>query len=205
MIGINLLPPEFRVQKRQTSVQRIPIKKLGLGGGILLILLTFIFYIDYMIVSHKNDKLQKDWQTIQPQAVVLNQLRFQVEGQLKPEKEFIERFITSSRPLTYIMMWVTEFLPETIWLTEFKLDQDAKGTHMILKGLCLPSKAKGSIEEIEAYLQQVKAKMPDAGFNLTTNRELIQHVQLTEFTAAFDWQNASVATGSPAAAPGVKK
>lgn len=188
MIQINLLPDEFRVKHR--TLPNVPTIKLAIAGGVLLVLLTTYFYIDFMIASSSLKKIEAEWDKISPEAVILQQLQGEVEGALKQEKEFLERFATSPQPLTSILQWVSEFLPENSWLIEIKMEQDSKGSHFLLRGLSLASKGRSSIESIEGYLHQLKEKMPDSRLSLTTTRETQEQIELTQFTALFDFGGA---------------
>ena len=191
MIRINLLPAEFRIveKKRGPAFQTsLPVFKIGVGTGVFIILLTVFFYVDFLFSSAKLGKLNSKWEQIQPQALKLNQLRAQVEEVLKPERDFILQYIQTPKPLTYLLMWASEFLPENAWLTELKLEHDDKGTHFLVRGLCLSTKDKSSIEQIEMFIQSLKAKLDTSQINLTTTRQNIKDIQLAQFTSIFTWQ-----------------
>lgn len=185
MIRINLLPEEFRVQEKKS--QRLPVIQIGIGTAVVMVILTLFFYFDFLSSSARLAELEKEWQGIQPQALVLNKLRSEVEGVLKPEKDFIERYVDNVRPLAKMLEWNSEFLPVGAWLTEVKLEHDDKGLHFLVKGLCLPLKGKTAIEQIEAYAQSLKNKMPKAQLNLTTTRQSFEDVQLVQFVMRFSW------------------
>ena len=185
MILVNLLPEEFRIQK--SRIPDLPKVKVAIAVGVFLVLVTAYLYVDYLMATSRLKKIEAEWRKISPQAAVLQQLQAEVEGTLKQEKEFMEHFATSPRPLTSIMTWVSDFLPENSWLTEMKMEQDGKGGHLMLKGLSLPSKGKSTIEMIESYLHQLKEKMPETNLSLTTTRETTEQIELTQFTAVFDF------------------
>lgn len=185
MIQINLLPEELREKKK--NVERVPLTKIGIGVGVFMTLLTIGFYIDFLFSSVKCRTLEQTWEKAQPESGGLTQLQSEVEGILKQEKEFMERFVTTPRPLTHILMWVNEFLPERAWLVEFKLEREEEGGNILVKGLALSSKTQSSIEQIEAYLQKLKEKMPETQLSLTTIRQTFEGVELTQFIANFDW------------------
>lgn len=185
MIQINLLPEEFRVVEKKGS--QIPYATLGLLAAALFAILTAFFYLDFVLVSGKLRKMEGNWKEIQPEFMALNQLKSEVDGSLKEEKEFMEKFVTTQRPLTYLWMWTSEFLPGTAWLIEIDLTREEGVSHFLIKGLCLPSKERSSIEQIEQYLQLLKEKMPDADLSLTTTRQKTEGVELTQFIANFSW------------------
>ncbi|MBI3314152.1 MAG: hypothetical protein HYZ83_07960 [Candidatus Omnitrophica bacterium] len=187
MIQINLLPEEFRVREKKTS--KIPVVKIAVGIGIFTAVLTGIFYLDFLIGSAQLGKLEKRWNQVQPEALSLNQLRNDVEVILKPEKEFFEQYVDTSTSLTSLMMWVNQVLPEAAWLTELKLEYGEKGVEFLIKGLCLSTKDKSGIEQVETFAQALKAKMPHANLNLTTTRQELEGNQLTQFTILFNWKN----------------
>ena len=185
MIAINLLPDEFRAVERKTL--KLPFLKYAVIGGVIFSLITAGLYVDFLAASIKLGRIQKEWEKIQPQFQVLNQLRGEVEGTLKQEKDFMQTFVTSQRSLTRLIMWVSELLPETAWLVEIQMERAGEGDHFLVKGLSLPTKEKSSIEQIEIFLQRMKEKLPDAKLSLTTTRQTLEGVELTQFVANFDW------------------
>ncbi|MCM8775417.1 MAG: hypothetical protein NC930_03590 [Candidatus Omnitrophica bacterium] len=195
MILINLLPEEFRIQEKRP--QKIPILPIVIASGALFVVLTIIFYIDFFVSSARLAKIDVEWKRIQPEAMALNQLRAEVENVLKPERDFLEKYVDTVRPLTEMLMWVSEFLPDSAWLTELKSERDEKGSRFLVKGLCVPSRKKSSIEQIEVYVQSLKQKMPTADLNLTTTSQKQENIRLMEFAALFNWK-------SDTGAPGVK-
>ncbi len=184
MIQINLLPEELRGREKKTV--KVPGLKIGLGAGIFILALTFFFYMDLIIARHKLKKLETEWFANQPKSQELNQLQQEVETVLKPEKKFLEEFVVTQTPLTHKLRWISEFLPETAWLLEVKLERKAEEKEdLFIKGLSLPSKEKSSIAQIETYLHDLKAKMPEANLSLTTTRQNLEGIDLTQFVANF--------------------
>lgn len=185
MITINLLPEEFRTKEKTSS--KYPAAQIGIGVGVVLALLTVFFYFDFISANHSLKKLQKESAAILPQSQKLKQLEQEVEKTLKPENVFLNRFVTADKPLTHLLSWTSEFLSSSAWLTELKLTREGEGGKLFLKGLTLPTKEKSSIELIEDYVHQLKGKMPDADLSLTTSRQKVKTVQVTEFVANFVW------------------
>lgn len=185
MITINLLPEEFRAAEKKSS--KYPVIPIAIGAGVLFILLTIFFYFDYISANISLNKLNKESVTILPQSQRLKQLDTEVQEILKPENVFLNRFVTADRPATPMLSWVSEFLPPAAWLTELKLTREGEGGKIFIKGMSIPTKEKSSIEQIEAYVHQLKAKMPDANLSLTTSRQNIKNVEVTEFVANLEW------------------
>jgi Tfp pilus assembly protein PilN len=194
MIKINLLPAEFRTVQKTT--QNVPVVKIAIGAGCAFAALTVFFYFDYLLSLNKLRGVRKEWQVIQPRSAELKGLEEEVEGRLKPEKVFLERFVTTERALAAFMTWVSEYLPETSWLTELKMERKGQGGDLFIKGLAIGSKEKSSIEEIESYLHQLKEKIPDSNLSLTTTRQKIENTELTQFTANFNWGAPSAGAGT---------
>lgn len=190
MILINLLPEELRIKEK--AKHDIPILKVAAAVGVVLGLLTVFFYFDFLSSQSKLKKLEQEWVTLQPQSMRLNQLEQEVETVLKPENLFLNRFVTADKPLTSILSWVSELLPDTAWLLEIRLDREGEGARLFVKGVALPSKEKSSIEQIETYLHQMKEKIPEAGLSLTTTRLEIENTEVTQFIANFEWGIAAV-------------
>lgn len=187
MIQINLLPEEFRI--KESTAPAVPAAKIAAGLGALFVLVTAFFYIDYFVMISKQNKLETEWAKVKPQSQELYKLQNEVDGNLKKEKQFFETFVGAEKSLSSILTWVSEFLPETAWLTELKLDQDDKGSHLLIKGMAYSTQEKNSIEQIESYLNQLKSKMPSAKPSLTTTRQTIGETEVMNFVANFDWQS----------------
>lgn len=185
MIKVNLLPEEFRIIHK--DVDHGKYYKYALIGGGLFLLATVFLFIDFLFSYSRYSKIQKEWHVIEPQAQELNDLRSDVEGDLKKEKDFVEQFVVTKRPLTSIMMWCSEILPESAWLTELQLKLDKDTGRLLVKGLALPSKEISSIGIIEKFLQELKRKMPDSSLSLMTTRQQMENTDLTQFTANFSW------------------
>ncbi len=188
MISINLLPEEFRIKKKKASGDQKPYLKLAVGGAILFMIMTGYFYIDFLIASSRMKKLESDWLAVQPKAAELTALQAEVDNTLRPEKNFLAEFVATGNPLTYILQWCSEFLPLSGWLTEVRLDRRGEGGEVLVKGYCLGTKEKSSIEQIETYLHELKTKMPYAQLSLTTTRQQYEGVELTQFIANFVWE-----------------
>ena len=107
MITINLLPQEFRVQPKSES--QVPYLKIALACGGLFLGLTLYFYADFFMANGQLKKVQAEWAKVQPQSVELKKLEEDVEKTLKPEKAFLESFVTAQRPLTLFIQWASEF------------------------------------------------------------------------------------------------
>lgn len=185
MITINLLPQELRHETKTT--RQIPAKKVAIAAGAVFILLTLFFDIDLLLSHSKLRSLEKKWIELQPGSDGLKRLQSEVDSQLKPEKEFMDKYVTSPKPMTFILIWLSEFLPETTWLTEVTMERKGEGCDLLLRGLALPSKEKSSIEHIEEYLNHLQEKIPESKLSLTTTRQEIEQVELTQFTAHFTW------------------
>ena len=189
MITINLLPQEFRIQAK--SEHSLPYLKIAAVCGILFSLVTVYFYVDLLVAKAQLKKIRGEWSQIQPKSAELKKLEDEVEKTLKPEKVFLESFVTAQRPLTSFLVWAGELLPETVWLTEFQMERKGEGGRLFIKGLALPSKEKSSIEAIEIYLHQLKEKIVDGNLSLTTTRQTLEGKELTQFLANFEWGHKS--------------
>ena len=189
MITINLLPQEFRTHEKKSF--KIPALKWVAGAGVLFSILTLYFYFDFLGSRGRLKHLEDEWKVIQPQSVQLKKLEQEVSTELKPERDFLTQFVTAERPLTAFMIWLSEFLPETAWLNEVSMERKGEGGLLLVKGLALPSKTQSSIEQIEIYLHHLKEKMPDANLSLTTSRQKLQNVEVTQFIANFEWKAAA--------------
>ncbi len=202
MLQINLLPEEFRIKRKST--QEVPYIKIGIGVGVLFTILTVWFYIDYQAASGELKKMNAKWTTLQPQSAQLKALETEVESTLKPERDFLTKYVTTPKPLTYILVWFSELLPDTAWLTEVKMEQKEGKQNFFVKGLVVPSKTQSSIEVIEAFIHKLNEKLPEAKLSLTTTRQKIEQIEVTQFIANFDIKN-SVGAAPAAAAAGAKK
>ncbi|MDP3921385.1 MAG: hypothetical protein Q8R76_11330 [Candidatus Omnitrophota bacterium] len=186
MITINLLPEELRVVKTRTK-EPVPWLKLAIGLGVLFVILTTYFFFGYLSARGKLKEASASWKVVEPQAVVLNDLEAEVEKVLSKEKQFLETTVTTERPLTNMLEWASQYLPSSAWLTQVKRRNDAEGNSIVITGLCLSTKEKTSIEQIEDYLHNLKTEIADAKLSLTTSRQIQYSVQVTHFVAVFEF------------------
>lgn len=186
MITINLLPQELR-KERKTSM-RIPYIPLVILAGILFLLLTLFFYGDYLKARSAYKIVQTEWARLNPLMAQLKALENKIEIEMKGERDFLEKNVLNTDSMTRILSWASEFLPPRGWLTELKAEREGEGCRVILKGVVLPSRTQTSIEQIEEYLQKMKAQLPpEAVFALTTSRESSEKAEGTAFAANLEW------------------
>ena len=188
MITVNLLPEEFRVKEKSQS--QIKYMRILLIAGILFGAATAFMYMDFLVATATLKGLESQWATKHPEFQRLTTLRNEVENTLKIEKDFMEKYATTRRPLTEIMVIVSEYLPDTAWLTEMKLERSEEAGDLMVKGSVIPSREQSSIEIIENYLQKIKNDIPGATLSLTTTRQRLEQVTLTQFIAHFSWKGA---------------
>lgn len=186
MIEINLLPEEFRIAEK-VEKKEVPLLKIGIGVAVMLAIVTVSFYFDYIGSSKKMKKVNATWLEVQPQSQILNNLKQEVEEVLKTERDFLAQFVTTERPLTFTLEWLSSYLPEAAWLTHTALEHKKDSVSLVVQGLCVSSKTMTSIEAIEKYLHDLKQKMPEAKLSLTTARQFEDDIEMTRFTAIFEW------------------
>lgn len=189
MITINLLPPEFKVTEKKAG--KIPGMKFLILGAVLFVLLTSFFYFDFLGSALKLTGMEKEWKQLEPQSVAVRALKDKIDKTVKPETDFLRTRVAVDKPLTHVLTWIHELLPETSWLIELRMDRSADRVIILLKGLVLPGKEKSSIELIENYMQALKARLGNAALNLTTTRQRMNDTNLTLFTANFEWSESS--------------
>lgn len=185
MITINLLPEEYRVREKKMPGGRA--FTLTFLGASVFLLLTVFFFIDLLMSQAQLRGLEKEWRVLKPQADELKKLQTEVETKLKPEQNFFDAYVTTQKPLTYLLSWVSETLPDQIWLGEVKMERKEETAELFIKGYALSSKTQSSIQAIEAYLNQLKLKITDATLSLTTTRQSLEGHELTQFFASFEW------------------
>ena len=111
---------------------------------------------------------------------------------MKAEREFLIHRIYGAESATQILDWLSEFLPARGWLTELKLDRGGEGCKLTFRGIVLPSRTSTGIEQIELYLQKLKAKLPpQATITLTTANDATEQSNGTGFTAELVWGGAT--------------
>lgn len=193
MITINLLPEELRVTVKKTGgsgknqVVRIVILLVA-----IFVLITLFFYVNFLTVSAKYSSVDKEWDKKRPEYKALTQLRDDIDGELKTEKDFMENFVTTHQPLTYILQWASEFLPENAWLSEVNMLREQGVGKLVVRGSAFSSKEKSSIAVIEEYLQHLKNNLPQGTLSLTTTRIEIGAIPITQFNATYTWKDKQV-------------
>ena len=190
MLTINLLPEELRVRKK-SSVQ-LPYLKYAVIGAAVFLLVTVSFYFDYLAAVREFLEVEKTWKTIQPQSQQLKSLETEVETVIKPERNFLSKHVVTGRPMTGFMISLSVLLPETAWLTEVKMEQKEGNQNLFVKGVVLPSKTSSGIEAVEKYVHELQLKVPEAKLSLTTTRQKISNLEVTQFIANFDWKSGIV-------------
>jgi Tfp pilus assembly protein PilN len=187
MIEINLLPEEFKsTRKRGNQPPYIVISAVVAG---IFVLASSVMYFDFLKQKNELQQITRQWEMSQPEYKILQQLQTDLEGAVRSEREFMMRFVTTQRPLYITLMWLSECLPSNAWLTDLRLERGLDGEALYIRGQVIPSGKKTSIEQIEAYLQALKIKMPDARITLSTSRQEIDRVDVTQFVTQFMWGN----------------
>ena len=186
MIKINLLPEDLRKRKKNTT--RVPYVPFVILGGVLFLLMTCFFYVDYLNARAAYNRVRQEWVRLNPLMGQLKALEKKSDIEMRGEKDFLEKNVLNTEPLIRILSWTSEFLPPKGWLTQLRFDRVGEGCQLTLQGVVLPSRTQTSIEQIEAYLQKLKAKLPpQATLQLMTSKEVKEKVEGTAFTANFDW------------------
>lgn len=187
MILINLLPPELRREKGIRPLLRDQ-RKIAVMGGIFLVGLTIVFYIQYQFGLRSLKGLQNRWYSFQKDVQRVTEIQKEMEKGVRGEKQFLDRYVTSSFPVTTILSAVSEFLPDSIWLVELKVSRQPKENTFLLKGFSVSFERRSSIQDIEKYLHDVKEKFPQkTELILTTSRQTKENRESTLFTAVFKW------------------
>jgi len=186
MIKINLLPEDLRNSTKRST--RVPYIPLAILAGVLFLLMTCFFYLDYLKARSAYVRVQRDWVRLNPLMGQLKALEKKIEIEMRGEQEFLTNHVLNTDPTTQILFWISEFLPPKGWLTQLNFDRIGQGCSLSLKGVVLPSRAQTSIEQIEEYLQKLKAKLPpQTTLALTTEKEVKAQVEGTAFSANFEW------------------
>jgi hypothetical protein len=186
MIKINLLPQELL--KGKTNAPRIPYIPLALLVGVLFLLLTFFFYGDYLRARSAYERVHKEWVKVSPLMAQLKALEKQVAVEMKGENDFLEKNVLNKEPITQVLFLASYFLPSKGWLTELKAGREGEGCRLTLKGVVLASRTQTGIEQIEEYVQKLKAKLPpQTSVALTTSKETKEKAVGTAFVAQLEW------------------
>jgi hypothetical protein len=186
MITINLLPLELRKGEKTTT--RIPYIPLILLAGVLFLLMTFFFYGDYLRARAAYKTVRQEWARLNPLMAQLKSLESRVDVEMKGEKDFLEKNVLNTESITRILSWTSEFLPPKGWLTELKVERRGEGCLLTLQGVVLASRTQTGIEQIEAYFQKLKTKLPpQTSVVLTTSKEIKEKTEGTAFVAELEW------------------
>lgn len=185
MIKINLLPLPLRRVKSKTPP--VPYKPLGILAGVLFLLLTLFFYFDYLRARSTYATVSKEWKRLSPLMGQLKTLENKIEVEMRGEKEFLEKQVLNTQPITSFMIWASEFLPDKAWLTKFVATREGEGVRLTIQGVVFPSRTQTGIEQIETYLQKLKEKLPaQAELQLVTSKDAKQEEGIT-FSSHFEW------------------
>lgn len=186
MIKINLLPQELR--KRKTTAPHIPYVPLLILGGVLFLLMTFFFYGDYLRAQSAHKRVQKEFKMLNPSLAQLKALETKIEVEMKGEKDFLEKNVLNTESMTWMLSWVSEFLPPKGWLTEFRAEREGEGCRLTLEGVVLASRTQTGIEQIEEYFRKLKMKLPpQTSVAVITSKGVKGMPAGTAFVAHLDW------------------
>lgn len=185
MITINLLPEEYKSKKRATTLK--PYLPLAFLLGIIFLLLTLFFYVDYLKTLKAYGLVRKEWEQLSPQMKQLKALESRVEIEMQAEKDFLEKNVLNTESTARILQWVSEYLPPRGWLTELKFEREGEGGRLLLQGAVFSMGSQTAIEQIEVYMRNLKEKLPSGEFTLTTAKQDDKKSEGMAFTATFDW------------------
>lgn len=186
MILINLLPKEF--DPVRPGLPPLAVRRVGAGVTVVFSALTLIFYFQYLYQLKIHAELRGRWASLEQTVRQVVQVRTELEGGVKNEKGFIEKYVVPNLKSTALLSVISELLPESAWLVELQLERAVKGNTLVLKGVALPSRRETSIQEIEKYLRGLRDKLPPGtDLLLTTSRQQKEKLDLMQFTAVFKW------------------
>lgn len=187
MILINLLPLEFRKQAVRGGASWL-LGKPGKIVGIFFLGLTAIFYLQYLWAAYSLRELQSEWGGLQKEVGRVGQIRKELEGGVKGEKDFLAKYVVSPFRITTLLSAASELLPDSIWLTEMRIARESQENTLLLKGLSRSSPRNSSLEDVERYVRDLKERFPPGtDLLLTTSRQQKDSFELTLFTAIFQW------------------
>lgn len=186
MILINLLPKELNSVK--PGLPPLAVRRVGTGITVVFSVLTLFFYFQYLHQLKIHAEFRRHWASLEHTVRQVAQVKAELEGGVKTEKDFIEKYVVPQLKFTTLFSSAGEHLPESAWLVELQLERAEKGNVLVLKGVALPSRKETSIQEIEKYLKTLRDELPP-GTNLllTTSRQQKEKLELTQFTAVFKW------------------
>ncbi len=185
MIKINLLPIELRKANKKSAP--LPYLPLVILAGVLFLLLTLFFYVDYLNARGAYAKVHKEWVRLSPLMAQLKSMEAKVDVELKGEKDFLEANVFNTQPVTRILMWISEFLPQRCWLTDLEYERQGEGCRLALGGVIFPANNRTGIEDIEVFLNEIKKRIPTATLTLTTSKSSTKEGEGTSFSGNFEW------------------
>lgn len=185
MIKINLLPIELR--KSNKKAVSLPYLPLVILAGVLFMLLTLFFYVDYLNARGAYAKVRKEWVRLSPLMAQLKSMEQKVDVEMKGEKDFLEANVLNTQPIARILMWVSEFLPLRCWLTNLEIERQGEGCRLGLEGVVFPANNRTGIEHIEIFLNEIKKQLPAATLTFTTSKASTKDSEGTTFAANFEW------------------
>ena len=154
----------------------------------LFLAVTMTFYVQYLLAFKSIKDLRNRWTLMQGDLLQVDKLRGELESGIKAERNFLDNHVLSGYRATEILSAVSELIPDAIWLYELRLIRELGGNTLVIKGAARSRKGKSSVQEIEKYLRDLKAKSPpNTELSLTTTRQEKETLELTMFTAVFKW------------------
>ena len=156
MILINLLPAELRT--REIKLINIPYRQIMLGlFGILLVFTLYNLFI-YIKAKSEYDHLRKQWKGIAEKSAKADELEKELGATITAEVDFYDSLVDPVLQTARVLNIVSDFMPKTAWLAEFKFERNKKEIEMTLRGQSHTS-GGAQLVDVQNFANNLKVEM----------------------------------------------
>ena len=184
MILINLLPRELRHQE----ARKINIPYRLIAFGVFLVFLGLALYSLFLYVRIREEYRAYDqrWKALAQKSGEADNLERELGAFLVAEIDFYDAFIDPPLETARVLNSVSDLIPKSAWLNQFKFERNQKEIQLVLNGLT-ESTGKGGLRliEIQNFANGLKNEMEQhVGPGSQANPNVKRPVRVTVTTSS---------------------
>ena len=205
MIEINLLPKELHVREKTFT---FPVQRWLTLGFILLFLIWVVLLLESVYTGSEIGRVAQSLQGMQTTHGDTQKLIDRLDKVHRPSVDYYDQYIKRRMLWSPAMNFISDDLPDNIWLSMLKAEDASKMWILTLRGAARPFKGRSSIRVIGDYVSGLrnefgvisgslqKSAEPTEALSIseievttTTKRKVAGQIEITEFLAIFTRRN----------------
>jgi Tfp pilus assembly protein PilN len=193
MIGINLLPEEYR-ERRFTLP--IPLRGIAWVVGGVLAVIWLLSFAAQSGTAKTLAGLKRESAELAPRVKEAEALIAEMNQTILPKKAFLDKFHSMESQWDRILNVLSDSLPENLWLASLHLARDPVFSLQI-EGLARQDLDGSAVESIGTFITRSKVELekllapqpgqasPKLATEMFTQQEEIKGVKVTKFMVGF--------------------